>query len=107
MLCAKRKLTFDDGDLAFLNKIVKADLPPDIQPGKLVEDAGWEIPGFARARMLRPPELQRTRDRSIQLYYTYYEPEIETFIKRPFPSRRRPKREQAQWTSRGPQSLSY
>jgi hypothetical protein len=101
MLCAKRKMAFADGDSSLLNEIVKADLPPDIETGKLVRDEGWEIPGLAQARMLRPPELQRTRDRSIQLYYTYYEPESEMLIKRPFPSRRKPKPEQAQWTSQG------
>jgi tetratricopeptide (TPR) repeat protein len=101
MLCAKKKLTFSDGDLALLNEIVRADLPPEIQPGKVIRDDGWEIPGFASSRMLRPPELQRTRDRSIQLYYTYYEPEVETFIKRPFPSRRKPKPEEVEWVSEG------
>lgn len=100
-LCAKKRLTFDEGDVALLNEAVKADLPPDIQPERLVNDAGWEIPGFAQARMLRPPELQRTRDRSIQLYFTYYEPEVATLIKRPFPSRRKPKPEEAEWVSEG------
>ena len=95
MLCAKKKLIFADLDLALLNEIVKADLPPEIEPGKVIKDDGWEIPGLAGSRMLRPPELQRTRDRSIQLYYTYCEPEVETFIKRPFPSRRKPKPEEA------------
>ena len=99
--CAKKRLTLDQDDLTILNDVVKADLPPEIQPGRLINQAGWEIPGLAQARMLRPPELQRTRDRSIQLYYTYYEPEVETFIKRPFPSRRKPKPEEAEWTSEG------
>ncbi len=101
MLCAKKKLPFNEGDLAVLNEIVKADLPADIQPEKLVSNAGWEIPGLAQSRMLRPPELQRTRDRSIQLYFTYYEPEVATFIKRPFPSRRKPEPEEADWVSEG------
>jgi len=100
-LCAKKGLTFDEGHVTFLNEIVKSDLPPDIQPEKLVNDAGWEIPGLAQSRMLRPPELQRTRDRSTQLYFTYYEPEVATFIKRPFPSRRKPKPEEADWVSEG------
>lgn len=100
-LCAKKRLTFDEGDVALLNEAVKADLPSDIQPERLVNDAGWQIPGLAQARMLRPPELQRTRDRSIQLYFTYYEPEVATFIKRPFPSRRKPKPEEAEWISEG------
>ena len=100
-LCARKKLTFDEGDLAVLSEVVKANLPPDIQPEKLVNDAGWEIPGLAQARMLRPPELQQTRDRSLQLYFTYYEPEVETFIKRPFPSRLKPKPGQADWISKG------
>jgi tetratricopeptide (TPR) repeat protein len=100
-LCVKKRLRFDEGDVTVLNEIVKSDLPPDIQPEKLVNDAGWEIPGLAQSRMLRPPELQRTRDRSMQLYYTYYEPEIETFIKRPFSSRRKPKTEEAEWVSDG------
>ena len=100
-LCAKKKLTLDEGDLAVLDEVVKSDLPPDLQPEKLVNDAGWEIPGLAHARMLRPPELQRTRDRSIQLYFTYHEPEVETFIKRQFPSRRKPKPEEANWISQG------
>lgn len=100
-LCAKKKLTLDEGDLAVLNEVVKSDLPPDLQPEKLVNDAGWEIPGLAHARMLRPPELQRTRDRSIQLYFTFHEPEVETFIKRQFPSRRKPKPEEANWISQG------
>lgn len=100
MLCAKKKLTFDEHDFAVLNDLVRADLPPDIQPERLVNDAGWEIPGLAHARALRPPELQRTRDRSIQLYFTYYEPQ-ETFIKRLFPSRRKPKPEEANWKSEG------
>lgn len=99
-LCAKKKLTCDEGALAVLNEIVKADLPPDIEPERLVNDAGWEIPGLAHARRLRPPELQSTRDR-IQLFFTYYEPEIETFIKRPFPSRRKPKPEHSNWISQG------
>ena len=84
-----------------MNEIVKADLPPDIQPEQLVNSEGWEIPGLAQSRMLRPPELQRTRDRTIQLYFTYHEPEIETFIKRSFPSRRKPKPGEAEWVSEG------
>jgi tetratricopeptide (TPR) repeat protein len=100
-LCAKKRLPFHEGDVTLLNEIVKSDLPLDIQPEKLVNDAGWKIPGLAQSRMLRPPELQRTRDRSIQLYFTYYEPEVETFIKRPFPSRRKPKRAEAEWVSEG------
>ena len=100
-LCAKKRLTFDDRDVTLLNEIVKSDLPPDIQPERLVNDAGWEIPGLAQSRMLRPPELQRTRDRSIQLFFTYYEPEVGTFVKRPFPSRRKPKPEEADWVSEG------
>jgi tetratricopeptide (TPR) repeat protein len=100
-LCAKKRLTFGEDDLTLLNEVVKADVPPDIQPERLVNDTGWEIPGLAQARMLRPPELQRTRDRSIQLYFTYYEPEVATFIKRPFPSRRKPKPEEAEWISEG------
>jgi tetratricopeptide (TPR) repeat protein len=100
-LCAKKGLTFDEGDVTLLNEIVKSDLPPDIQPEKLVNDAGWEIPGLAQSRMLRPPQLQRTRDRSIQLYFTYYEPEVETFIKRPFLSRRKSKPVEAEWVSQG------
>jgi tetratricopeptide (TPR) repeat protein len=101
MLCAKKKLTFADGDLAVLNEIVKADLPPDIKPERSIKYEGWEIPGLANARALRPPEIQRTSDRSIQLFSTYYEPEIETFIKRPFPARRKPKPEEADWVSEG------
>jgi hypothetical protein len=101
LLCAKRNWTFADGDLALLNGIVRADLPAKIQAEKFIEDEGWEIPGLAQSRMLRPPELQRTRDQSIQLYYTYYEPEIETFIKRPFRSRRKPKPDQGNWISKG------
>ncbi len=100
-LFAKKRLTFDEGDVTLLTEIVKSDLPPDIQPKRLVNDAGWEIPGLAQARMLRPPELQRTRDRSIQLYFTYYEPEVATFITRSFPSRRKPKPEEAKWISEG------
>ena len=100
-LCAKKGLTFDEGDVTLLNEILKADLPPDIQSEKSVNEAGWEIPGLAQSRMLRPPELQRTRDRSIQLYFTYYEPEVATFIKRPFPSRRKPRPEEAEWVSEG------
>lgn len=101
MLCAKKRVTFDEGNLALLNEIVKADLPPNIQPEKLINDAGWEIPGLAQARMLRPPELQRTRDPNVQLYNTYFKPEMETLIRRPFPSRRKPKPEQARWISQG------
>jgi tetratricopeptide (TPR) repeat protein len=100
-LCAKKRLTFDEGDETLLNAIVKSDLPPDIQPEKLLNDAGWEIPGLAQSSMLRPPELKRMRDRSIQLYFTYYEPEVATFIKRPFLSRRKPKPEEAEWISEG------
>ena len=100
-LCAKKGLTLDEGDLTLLGEIVKADLAPDIQPQKLVDDAGWEIPGLAEAKMFRPPELQRTRDRSIQLYFIYYEPQVETFIKRTFQSRRKPKPEEAEWMSEG------
>lgn len=99
--CAKKRLTLDVDDLTALNEVVGADLPAEIQPGRVINDAGWEIPGLAQARMLRPPELQRTRDRSIQLYYTYYEPEVQTFIKRAFPSRRKPKPEEADWISEG------
>lgn len=101
MLRAKKKLTFADNHLAALNEIVKADLPPDIKPERSIKDEGWEIPGLANARALRPPELQTTRDRSIQLYSTYYQPEVETFIKRPFPPRRKPKPEEANWISQG------
>jgi hypothetical protein len=43
-LCGKKRLTFDEGDVTLLNKVVKADLPPDTQPEKSVNDAGWEIP---------------------------------------------------------------
>lgn len=98
-LCAKKRLTFGEDDLRILNEIVKADLPPDIQPERLVNDIEWDIPGLAQARMLRPPELQRTRDRSTQLYFTYYEPEVATFIRRPFQSRRKHKPEEAEWIS--------
>ncbi len=101
MLCAKKKLTIADGDLAVLNEIVKADLPPDIKPERSIKDEGWAIPGLANARALRPPELQRTRDRSFQLYTTYYQPEVETFITRPFPARRKSKPEEANWISQG------
>jgi tetratricopeptide (TPR) repeat protein len=100
-LCAKKGLTLDEGDVTLLNEIVKADLPPDIQPERLVNEKGWEIPGLAQARMLRPPELQRTRDLSVQLYFTYYEPEVATLIERPFPPRRKPKPEEAEWASEG------
>ena len=46
-------------------------------------------------------EQLQSRERSIQLYFTYYEPEIETFIKRLFPSRRKSKREEAERLSEG------
>ena len=100
-LFAKKKLLLDVEDLKALNEIVGADLPPDVEPGRLINEAGWEIPGLAQGRMLRPPELQRTRDRTIELFYTFYEPNVETFIKRLLASRRKPKPEQAQWTSEG------
>ena len=101
MVRAKAKLPLNEGDLAALNEIVKADLPADVVPATLVNNAGWEIPGLAQSRMLRPPELLKTRDRSIQLYVTYYEPEVAAFIKRPFPSRRKPKPEESVWVSEG------
>ena len=101
MLAAKKRLVFNDGDLTLLNDIAKIDLPPTIEPERLINEAGWEIPGLRGASPLRPPELQRTRDRTIQLYYTYYEPVGKTLIQRVFMSRRKPKAEEAQWTSKG------
>lgn len=101
LLCATKKLTLSEADVALLDELAIGDLPTGIEPERLVNDAGWEIPGLANAQTRRPPELQKTRDRSIQLYFTYYEPQVETFIKRPFPSRRKPKREEENWISQG------
>jgi hypothetical protein len=100
-IAAKSGKAFDEESLRALNEIVKSDLPPEAQPGRLINEAGWEIPGFAASRKLRPPELRKTRDRSIQLYITLYEPEVETFIKRPFPLRKNPKPEESKWKSLG------
>ena len=101
LLSAKKGLSLTEENMKDIGEIADADLPPEIQPRRLTNEAGWEIPGFAQSRMLRPPELQRTRDRSIELYYTYYEPETEVFIPRPFESRRKRKPEEANWISEG------
>ena len=101
LLCATKKLTLADADVALLDELAIGDLPTGIEPERLVNDAGWEIPGLANAKALRPPELQKTRDRSIELYCAFYEPQVETFVKRPFPSRRKPKREEENWISQG------
>lgn len=100
-LCAKKQLTLNRDELRLLDQIVGAEQPAEIQPERMINENGWEIPGLAQATMLRPPELQRTRDRSIELYYTFYEPEVPTFLKRTFQSRRKPKPEEAQWISAG------
>jgi tetratricopeptide (TPR) repeat protein len=95
------RAAWTEGDLKLLNEVVGAELPPSIEPRKLTNEAGWEIPGLARSTKLRPPELEKTRDRSIQMYVTFYEPEVETLIKRPFESQRKPEADQAQWKSEG------
>lgn len=100
-IAAKSGQTLDDESLRLLDEIVKSDLPPPVQPGRIINEAGWEIPGLAMSRKLRPPELRKTRDRSIQLYITLYEPEVETFLKRPFPSREKRKPEESNWKSQG------
>ncbi|MDX6531914.1 MAG: hypothetical protein QOH41_4204 [Blastocatellia bacterium] len=95
------RAAWSEGDLKLLNEIVGVELPKSIEPRKLTNAAGWEIPGLARSTKLRPPELQKTRDRSIHLYVTFYEPEVETLIKRPYESRRKREADHAQWKSEG------
>jgi tetratricopeptide (TPR) repeat protein len=95
------RAAWGEGDLKLLKEIDGTELPPSVEPRKLTNEAGWEIPGLARSTKLRPPELQKTRDRSIQLYVTFYEPEVETLIKRPYESRRKREADQAQWKSEG------
>jgi tetratricopeptide (TPR) repeat protein len=95
------RAAWSEGDLKLLNEIVGVKLPKSIEPRKLTKEAGWEIPGLARSTKLRPPELQKTRDRSIDLYVTFYEPELETLIKRPYESRRKREADQTHWKSEG------
>jgi hypothetical protein len=98
---AKSGQTLDGESLKVLEQIAMSDLPTPVQPGRIVNEAGWEIPGLAVSRKLRPPEIRNTRDRSLQLYVTLYEPEVETFLARPFPSREKPKPEEVNWKSEG------
>ncbi|HBB87001.1 MAG TPA: hypothetical protein DC047_05245 [Blastocatellia bacterium] len=100
-IAAKSGLSLDAEGLKLLDEIVKSDLPSPVVPGRIVNEVGWEIPGLAVSRKLRPPELRKTRDRSFELYITLYEPEVETFLKRPFASREKPKPDESTWTSHG------
>ncbi|MCM3873652.1 MAG: hypothetical protein ND895_23445 [Pyrinomonadaceae bacterium] len=100
-IAAKSGLTLDDESLRLMEEIAKSDLPPPVEPRRILNEAGWEIPGLAVSRKLRPPELRNTRNRTYELYITLYEPEVEAFLKRPFPSREKPKPEESNWKSQG------
>lgn len=74
-----------DGETAkLLEEIVNVKLPPPGEPVRLVKGGGWEIPGLAESRPIRPREIVKTRDRTVERHRTWYEPVVETFMERPF-----------------------
>lgn len=83
-LRAKTGQKLDEETAKLLDEIVDVKLAPPREPVRLVKEGGWEIPGLAQSRPIRPREVVKTRDRTVERHWTLYEPEVETFLERPF-----------------------
>ena len=74
----------DGESVKLLDEIVNVKLAPPREPIRLVKEGGWEIPGLAQSRPIRPRETLKTRDRTVERHWTLYEPGAEIFMERPF-----------------------
>ena len=83
-LRAKTGQTLDGEAAKLLEEIVNVKLAPPREPFRSVKEGGWEIPGLAQSRPIRPREIFKTRDRTVERHRTLYEPGVETFMERPF-----------------------
>jgi tetratricopeptide (TPR) repeat protein len=83
-LWAKTGQKLDGESVKLLDEIVNVKLAPLREPVRLVKEGGWEIPGLAQSRPIRPREIVKTRDRTVERHWTLYEPGVETLLERPF-----------------------
>jgi hypothetical protein len=83
-LQAKTGQKLDEEAAKLLDVIVNVRLAPPRGPARLVKEGGWDIPGFAQSRPIRPREIVKTRDRTVERHWTLYKPGVETFMERPF-----------------------